>query len=51
MAVNSQVSQTENGGSPSRLKRWLKNLGFLALAVLVIFGGLFITGKLLIGSL
>lgn len=37
----------EDKGSPRRIYRWLKILGFLALAIIITIGALFITGKLL----
>lgn len=44
-------TESENGGPPSRLYRWLMNLGLLALAVFLFIGALYITGKLLIRRL
>lgn len=41
----------ENGGSPRRAYRWLKILGLFALAIFLILGALFVTGKLLTSRL
>jgi pimeloyl-ACP methyl ester carboxylesterase len=51
MEVDLKAREEENGGSPRRLYRWIKILGLLGLALVVIFGALFITGKLLMNRL
>ncbi len=47
MAEAQKNSSIENGGSPRRWYRWLKVLGLLVLAIILVFGALFIAGKLL----
>ena len=50
MQVEQKNRRGENGGSP-RWYRWLKILGLFALAILLILGALFITGRLLTSRL
>lgn len=47
MEAAQEIKQEENGGSPRRIYRWLKILGLIILALMLIFGALYIIGKLL----
>ena len=51
MQVSQKKNQEGNGGSPRRGYRWLKILGTLTLTIIITFGALFITGKLLTRSI